>query len=88
MSQKAAEWLEWLTRASLPIVAATLIGMYVQTEKQTLMLNTQAKELAELKAELIAVKASYVTRIELLETLKRVDQQLEIMVLRSKQRGQ
>ena len=84
MSQMAASWLEWLTKMSLPVVAATLMGMYVQAEKQALVLNNQAKDLSELKAELTTIKASYVTRIELLETLKRVDQQLEIVILRAK----
>jgi hypothetical protein len=86
MAQTANEWLEWLIRASLPVVAVSLMGMYVQIERQTLMLNRQEKELSEVKTELAAVKAAYVTRIELLETLKSVNQQLEIMVLRSKQR--
>ena len=42
MSQMAASWLEWLTKMSLPVVAATLMGMYVQAEKQALVLNNQA----------------------------------------------
>lgn len=84
MSQMAASWLEWLTKISLPVVAVTLMGMYVQAEKQALVLNNQAKDLNELKAELTTIKATYVTRIELLETLKRVDQQLEIVILRAK----
>lgn len=84
MSSYAADWLEWLTKASLPVVAACLLGVYVQTEKQTIILDAQSKELANLKTELASVKASYVTRIELVETLKRVDQQLEIILLRSK----
>jgi hypothetical protein len=50
------------------------------------MLNNQAKELSELKAELAAVKAAYVTRMELSDTMKRVDQQLEIILLRAKQK--
>lgn len=84
MSQGATYWLEWLTKVSLPVVAVTLMGMYVQAEKQALLINSQTKDLNDLKAELIAVKATYVTKIELLETLKRVDQQLEIVILRSK----
>ena len=84
MRQMAAHWLEWLTKISLPVVAVTLMGMYVQAEKQALVLNNQAKDLSELKAELTTIKATYVTRIELLETLKRVDQQLEIVILRAK----
>lgn len=80
----AKGWLDWILKAILPIVAFVLLGMYVQGEKQALVLSNQTKELAEVKAELTAVKAAYVTRIELLETLKSVNQQLEIMVLRSK----
>jgi hypothetical protein len=86
MSQKAIEWLEWLTRASLPVVAVTLMGMYVQIERQTLILNNHAKELTEMKTEMAWIKATYVSRPEMTDTLKRVEQQLEIMMLRSKQR--
>lgn len=83
MSEKVLEWFEWLTKGSLPIIASALVGMYVQIERQTIILNTQMKEVNELKAELAAVKAYYVTKPELSETLKRVDQQLEIMILRA-----
>jgi uncharacterized protein YpmB len=86
MAQSARHWLDWIIKAILPVVALVLFGMYVQSEKPAIGLATQAKELAEVKAELTAVIAAYVTRLELLETLKSVNQQLEIMVLRSKQR--
>ena len=86
MSQKAIEWLEWLARASLPFVALALMGMYVQIERQTVFLSNHAKELTEMKAELAWIKATYVSRPEMTDTLKRVEQQLEIMMLRSKQR--
>ena len=84
MAQTAADWLEWLTRASLPVVAACLLGVYVRTEKQTILLNVQAKDVADLKAELAAVKAGHITRLELAETMRRVDQQLEIILLRAR----
>ena len=86
MAQSARHWLDWIIKAILPVVALVLFGMYVQSEKQSIVLASQAKELSEVKAEITAVKAAYVTRLELLETLKSVNQQLEIMVLRSKQR--
>lgn len=41
------------------------------------------KQIAELKAEIIAVKENSTTRAESLETLKRVEQQLEIVLLRA-----
>ena len=83
MAQTAATWLEWLIKISLPAIAWALINMNGQIERQTVLLSTQVKEVNELKAELAAVKAYYVTKPELLETLKGVNQQLEIMVLRS-----
>jgi hypothetical protein len=82
MSTKATEWLEWLTKASLPVVTAAVIGMYVQTERLTVMMNSQAKELSELKTEITAIKAGFVSRIELIETIKRIDTQIE-MILRA-----
>ena len=41
------------------------------------------KQIAELKAQIIAVKENSTTRSESLETLKRVEQQLEIVLLRA-----
>jgi Tfp pilus assembly protein PilO len=83
MSTKTLGWLELVATGSLPVVAAALVGMYVQIERQTVILNTQMKEVNELKAELTAVKALYATKPELTEALKSVNQQLEIMVLRA-----
>lgn len=85
MPRNAADWLEWLVRASLPVVAITLIGMYTQSERQLVMIQGQSKEIAELKAELATVKAVYATKTELETTMKSVDQKLEIMLLRWQQ---
>lgn len=82
MPSKAADWLEWLARASLPVVAVTLVGVYVQSEKQLVMIQVQTKEIAEIKADLAMVKATYATEVKLMETVKSIDQKLEIMVLR------
>ena len=82
MPRNAADWLEWLVRASLPVVAVTLIGMYVQSERQLVMIQAQSKEIAELKADLATVKAVYATKTELEKTMHSVDQKLEIMLLR------
>lgn len=87
MSSKAVDWLEWLARASLPILAMTLIGVYVQSERQLVMIQAQSKEIAELKAELAAVKTNYATKVELVETVKSIDQKLEIMILRQQQKA-
>lgn len=85
MPRNAADWLEWLVRASLPVVAVTLIGMYVQSEKQLVMIQAQSKEIADLKADLATVKAVYATKTELEKTMQSVDQKLEIMLLRWQQ---
>jgi len=85
MPRNAADWLEWLVRASLPVVAITLVGMYTQSEKQLVMIQGQSKEIAEVKAELATVKAVYATKTELETTMKSVDQKLEIMLLRWQQ---
>ena len=85
MSRNAADWLEWLVRASLPVVALALVGMYTQSEKQLVMIQGQSKEISELKVELTTVKALYATKTELETTMKSVDQKLEIMLLRWQQ---
>ncbi len=87
MPSKASDWLEWVIRASLPVVALTILGVYVQSERQLVMIQAQSKELAEIKTDLAAVKANYATKVELMETVKSIDQKLEIMVLRQQQKG-
>ncbi len=87
MPSKAADWLEWAIRASLPVVALTLHWVYVQSEKQLVIIQVQNKEIAEIKADLAMVKATYATEVKLMETVKSIDQKLEIMVLRQ-QKGQ
>lgn len=87
MSSKAADWLEWVIRASLPAVAILLLGVYGQSERQLVMIQVQSKEIAEIKADLATVKATYATEVKLMETVKSIDQKLEIMVLRQ-QKGQ
>jgi hypothetical protein len=82
MPSKAADWLEWLARFSLPAVAVTLLGVYVQSEKQLVLIQVQTKEIAEIKADLAMVKSTYATEVKLMETVKSIDQKLEIMVLR------
>lgn len=80
--KNAADWLEWLVRASLPVVAVALVGMYAQSERQLVIIQMHTKEIAELKADLSSVKTLYATKTELGETVRSIDQKLEIMLLR------
>ena len=78
----AASWLEWLVRASLPLIAVSLVGMYAQSERHLVIIQMHTKEIAELKADLAAVKNQYATKTDLQESVKSIDQKLEIMLLR------
>jgi len=85
MTDKAVDWLEWIARASLPVVAVTLGGVYVQSERQLIMIQVQSKELSEVKSDVAVIKSTYATKTELVETVKSIDQKLEIMLLRQRQ---
>ena len=61
--KNAADWLEWLVRASLPVVAVALVGMYAQSERQLVIIQMHTKEIAELKADLSSVKTLYATKM-------------------------
>lgn len=52
--------------------------------KLTFVVDLHSQQISDLKSEMVSLKSSTVQRYELLEILKRVEQQLEITVLKGK----
>lgn len=83
---------QWFTDKVLPQLFVALVlavsgGMwltYTTVNTMVSRMDGQQKEIDVLKADVAHIKANLVTKTELLETMKRVEQQLEIMMLRSK----
>jgi hypothetical protein len=82
---------QWFTDKVLPQLFVALVlavsgGMwltYTTVNTMVARLENQQREIDALKADMSYVKANMVIRSEQLETLKRVEQQLEIMMLRA-----
>ena len=81
----------WFTEKVLPAlfvgmtmaVSGSLWANYNAVRDLTGEVRAHEKQIAELKSDMAALKGSSVTRAESLETLKRVEQQLEIVLLRA-----
>jgi len=82
---------QWFTDKVLPQLFVALVlavsgGMwltYTTVNTMVSKLENQQKDIDLLKQRMNNVEATLVTKTELLETLKRVEQQLEIMMLRA-----
>lgn len=85
---KLLEWSEWAAKLMLVAVLGlvwrnnedmqTLKGQIASQQSAQQSINT------EVKAELSAIKQGYMTRMEVLETVKRVEQNQEIIMLKFK----
>lgn len=81
----AMEMIKW-GGGLLLIAAVKLLWDLNQKMGSTLgRLETHDTRIEKVEAEVKAIRDHFVTRTELLETLKRVEQQLEIMLLKAQQ---
>lgn len=88
---KVYTWVEWAMKLIL-VAAFTLIWqIYQDLQRQSMQLSNQAliqagqaARIDKLEAQLESVRREYVTRLEMLELVKRVEQQLQIITLQSK----
>lgn len=82
---------QWFTDKVLPQLFVALVlavsgGMwltYTTVNTMVSRLESQQRDIDTLKHDVSNIKANLVTKTEMLETLKRVEQQLEIMMLRA-----
>jgi hypothetical protein len=89
--EKNVSW-RWFTEKVLPslFIAMTLsviggaVGIYRTIDDLSYAVQSHQKDITLLQISVKELQANSVTRSELLETMKRVEQQLEIMMLRAK----
>jgi len=89
-TKSSSPW-PWFTDKVLPPVFAALsigaitsgIATYQSVQGLTSKIEQTDKEVAQLKARLDSVAAHSITRAEMLETMKRVELQLELMMARA-----
>ena len=90
MQRQDHRW-QWFTDKVLPQLFVALVlavsgGMWLTYKTVITMVNqmeSQQREIEVIKNRLSNVESNLVTKTEMLETLKRVEQQLEIMMLRA-----
>lgn len=86
----------WFTDKVLPslfvllasAVCAVLWANYNAVQMLASKQELQSRDIEQLRSEMVAIKAGYMTRMEVLETVKRIEQQLEIQMLRAGMRPQ
>lgn len=92
--EKKMPW-EWFAEKVLPglflavavAVGSTSIAIWQSVSELSSTVKNHEKQLESMRIELQSAKIAMVTRTELLETMKRVEQQMEIMLLRANVRG-
>lgn len=91
MAEKINPWT-WFVEKILPplfVAMAVAVGsasalIWKNVNELSISVSVQEREIQLLKVGLKELQLQSVSRSELLETMKRVEQQLEIMMLRSK----
>lgn len=78
---KLYEYAEWLAKLALVAICGLLWQLNLDVSRSLQVQNTHEKEIAWLKAELAAIKQGYMSRIEVLETIKRVEMNQEKILL-------
>jgi len=94
MAEKINPWT-WFVETILPplfVAMAVAVGsasalIWKNVNDLSISVSVQEREIQLLKVGLKELQLQSVSRSELLETMKRVEQQLEIMMLRSKLTG-
>lgn len=83
-------FMDKIVPALLIALCMGVFGIYTQIVRLVDSHEITRAQLAEVKAEVAIMRESYVKRLELLELLKRVEQQLEIALLKAsrKYKGQ
>jgi len=74
---KIYEWAEWLAKIALVAICGLLWQLNLDVQRSLQIQNSHEREIAQIKADMRAM----MSRDEALEMMKRVEQQLEIIVL-------
>lgn len=81
---KVHEWIEWIAKAALVAILGLLWQLNIDVQKNLAAQSDHEKRLVALESTTESIKQAYVTRAEILETIKRVEMNQEIMMLRFK----
>lgn len=76
--------VEWFIRSLIVGLFAFVWSINSQMVGISSSIDRHGSEIATIKADIVSLRNSTVTKSELLETMKRVEQQMEIIVLRKK----
>jgi hypothetical protein len=75
------EWAEWATKALLIGMSTLLWNLNSDLTKSMQAQASQDREIMQVKADLKALRSEAMMRSEAMELMKRVEQQLQIIVL-------
>lgn len=81
---KLYEWAEWIAKLVLVTICGLLWQMNIDLQRSLQTQVNQDKRITSLETSVETIKQAYVTRAEILETIKRVEMNQEIMMLRFK----
>lgn len=76
---KLYEYAEWLAKLALVAICGLLWQLNLDVSRSLQVQNTHEKEIAQIKADM----KQMMTRTEVMETMKRVEQQLQIIMLQT-----
>lgn len=82
LKAKLGEWAEWAAKLILMAICGLLWQMNLDLQRSLQIQQQQDRRITVLETSLEAVKQGYMTRAEILETVKRVEMNQEIMMLR------
>ena len=77
------EWAEWLAKVALIAICGLLWRQNESLALMTQSISTHEQQITELRSEIKSVRSESMSRAETLEMMKRVEQQLQIIILQS-----
>ena len=95
MVQQRIDWkVLFIEKYFIPLMLIITVGsasaamaQWLAVRDLTNIVQSHEKRLTVIEADMVSMRTTNVTRSELLETLKRVEQQLEIVMLKAKING-
>lgn len=83
-------WTQFTDRVLPPLFVALCVALtggmwatYKTVDRLAISIESQQRDIEDVRTRIAAVESSLVTKNDMLETMKRVEQQLEIMMLRA-----
>lgn len=77
---KLWEWSEWVIKAVIMAICGLVWQMNIDITRSLQEQKAQGAQISELKAEVASIKHGYMTRMEVLENLKRIELYMQTQV--------